>query len=106
MLRLSKHGGEWELINSIVSWSKSVDNVGNVNQLAVAANVSISKLLHGYFTWTHITLTLWSLEQVAILRPWKSYETSWIRSLWSAAILRATNMITITIPATLATLVT
>lgn len=38
------------------------------------------------------TLTLWSLEQVAIRRPWKSKETSWIRSLWSAAMLRATNM--------------
>lgn len=38
------------------------------------------------------TLTLWSLEQVAIRRPWKSKETSWMRSLWSAAILRATNM--------------
>lgn len=38
------------------------------------------------------TLTLWSLEQVAIRRPWKSKETSWMRSLWSAAMLRATNM--------------
>ena len=38
------------------------------------------------------TLTLWSLEQVAIRRPWKSKDTSWMRSLWSAAMLRATNM--------------
>lgn len=38
------------------------------------------------------TLTLWSLEQVAMRRPWKSKETSWMRSLWSAAMLRATNM--------------
>lgn len=27
-----------------------------------------------------LTLTLWSLEQVAIRRPWKSKETSWMRS--------------------------
>lgn len=38
------------------------------------------------------TLTLWSLEQVAIRRPWKSKETSWMRSLWSAGMWRATNM--------------
>lgn len=55
-----------------------------VFQLAVQCQSPLSLLSQ--------TLTLWSLEQVAIRRPWKSKDTSWMRSLWSAAMLRATNM--------------
>lgn len=38
----------------------------------------------------HVTLTLWSLEHVAMRFPWKSNETSWIMSLCSACSVRET----------------
>lgn len=47
-----------------------VDKTGYFDKQHSVANAKLAPRLHVYLP--AVTLTLWSLEQVAILRPWKS----------------------------------